>query len=307
MRFFLSVFAISYLYFFNFIKFNMFDGLIEGTLASLISDAVKEDDVTEIRLRAGRRIVVETLSNRFFLKTNGRDYILNQAEIDNVLAKASNYSWYAIGDEMKHGYVPFGKYRIGIAGEGVMENGAMLNVKNVSSLVLRVPHQVKNAADEIIKDVLSGPKSTLIIASPGAGKTTMLRELARLASVKYNVVIIDERYEISSFSAGKSGLDIGDADVVVGIPKAVAYENCVRALSPEIIVTDEIFRREEVDAVCDIARSGVKVFASLHGNDIDVVKRDENFKKLFEVFEFAVLLSKQKRAGTIVETRRING
>ena len=72
-------------------------------------------------------------------------------------------------------------------------------------------------------------------------------------------------------------------------------------------MTDEIFKREEVEAVCDIVRSGVKVFASLHGDNLDILANDETFKKLFEVFEFAVLLSKEKRVGTIVEKRRLNG
>ena len=285
----------------------MLGGLIEGNLASLIRGAANEESINEIRLRAGHRVLVETMQRRFFLQNGGLPYVASKSDIDAVLAKASNFSLYSVGDEMKRGYVPFGKYRIGIAGEGVMENSTLLNVKNVSSLIIRVPHQVKSAADKIANEVLKTPLSTLVISPPGAGKTTMLRELARLASSRYNVVIIDERYELSAFSNGRAELDVGDADVVVGVPKTIAYENCVRALNPEIIVTDEIFKDVEVSAICDVVRSGVKVFASIHGNSIDALKDYPRFAPLIDAFEFAVVLSKEKGAGTIVETRRLDG
>lgn len=281
----------------------MFDGLIEGSVASAIAGVAKEADVTEIRMRVGKSLVVQTLFSRFAVKTSGISYVVGKDDIDAVIAKASNFSVYAVGDEMKKGYIPYGKYRIGVAGEGVLENGRFLSVKNVSSIVIRVPHQVKTAADEIDKRVYFNPLSTLVISPPAAGKTTMLRELARLASSKFNTVVIDERYEIASVTGGKSVLDVGDADVVSGVPKAIAYENCVRALNPEIIVTDEVFRREEVEAICDIARSGVRVFASVHADSVATLENSTVFATLVKAFDYAIVLSKNHRAGVIVEQR----
>ena len=281
----------------------MFDGLIEGSVASAVACYANEADVTEIRMRIGKPLVVQTLFSRFAVKTNGIPYVVRKDDVDAVIAKASNFSVYAVGDEMKKGYIPYGKYRIGVAGEGVLEDGRFLSVKNVSSLVIRVPHQVKTAAEEIDKRVSQNPLSTLVISPPAAGKTTMLRELARLASSKFNTVIIDERYELASMTNGKSQLDVGDADVVSGVPKVIAYENCVRALSPEIIVTDEVFRREEVEAICDIARSGVKVFASVHADRIETLEKSEIFSPLVKAFDYAVVLEKKRRAGVVVEQR----
>lgn len=283
----------------------MFDGLIEGSVATAISGAVKESDVIELRMRVAKPLVVQTLSNRFALKQNGLPLVVGRSDIDRVIAKASKYSVYAVDDEMKKGYIPYGKYRIGVAGEGVLDDGKLLSVKNVSSIVIRVPHQVKTAADEIASETVDNHLSTLVISPPAAGKTTMLRELARLASKRFNTVIIDERYELASCVDGKPQLDIGDADVVSGVPKIVAYENCVRALNPEIIVTDEVFRDGEIDAVCDTIRSGVKVFASVHGDSIESLANNKRFAPLFDAFDFAVVLSKRRRVGEIVEKRRL--
>ena len=283
----------------------MFDGLIEGSMAMAISSAASESDVTEIRMRGGKPLVIQTRGTRFAVKVSGLPFIVSRDEIDRVVAKASNFSVYAVGDEMKKGYIPYGKYRIGVAGEGVLDDGKFLSVKNISSLVVRIPHQVENAADDVVNEVLKDPLSTLVISPPAAGKTTMLRELARHASKFYNTVIIDERYELASMLNGKPTLDVGEADVVSGVPKIVAYENCVRALNPDVIVTDEVFRECEVDAICDVIRSGVKVFASIHGESVESLKSNHIFAPLFQVFEFAVVLSKKERVGMIVEKRRL--
>ena len=104
-----------------------------------------------------------------------------------------------------------------------------MSVKNVAFVTIRIPHQIKGVADKISNDVLKDGRvrSTLVISPTGAGKTTLLRELARVASARYNVVVIDERYELCAMSKGVPLLAIGDCDVVSGIPKKYAYENCV--------------------------------------------------------------------------------
>lgn len=276
----------------------MLNGLIDGVLAQAIADAVKTEDITEIRLRLGRSPFVSTVNGGFRLKS----YVIAQKDIERIMNNATDMSVYSVNDEMIRGYIPCKNLRIGVAGEGVLDNGRLLTVKNVAYLVIRIPHQIKNAAAEFVGDtVCPRVKNTLVISPPGAGKTTLLRELAREASASNSVVIIDERYELACVANGVPSLDIGNCEVMSGIPKTVAYENCVRTMNPDVIVTDEIFRAAEVDAVCDIVRSGVKVFASVHANSIAAIKESRVFAPLTDVFEYAVVLSKTPKIGSVVE------
>ena len=77
--------------------------------------------------------------------------------------------------------------------------------------------------------------------------------------------------------------------------------NTIRAMHPEVIVTDELFRGREAEAVCDMVRSGVKVFASLHGRGAESVFRSPIFGRLAEVMEVYIVLSPHPVAGTVTE------
>ena len=185
----------------------------------------------------------------------------------------------------------------------MLEDGRLMSVKNVAFVTIRIPHQIKGVADKISNDVLKDGRvrSTLVISPTGAGKTTLLRELARVASARYNVVMMDERYELCAMSKGVPLLDIGDCDVVSGIPKKYAYENCVRAMNPDVIVTDELFGKEDVKAISDFVRCGVSVFASLHGESIRSIEKSD-FAPLLDVFEVVCVLGRNP-VGEIVEKR----
>lgn len=286
--------------------------MIEDLVGTNIWRAIRDiEGITEIRMRIARPILVCTSrGERIYPKCRGVEYIVSRRDIDFVVSKATNMSVYSATDEMTKGYIPVGHFRIGIGGEGVMRGDRLANVKNISYLVLRIPHQIKGVADSILDGVfnIDGMRkeacNTLVISPTCGGKTTMLRELARLASNWFNVVVIDERFELCAVTNGETALDIGDVEVISGVPKVLAYENCVRAMNPDIIVTDELFGDKEVSAVCDIVRSGVKVFASLHGEGIDEIAKSKVFAPLLERFDFAVVLSKNP-IGRIVDRVRL--
>ncbi len=279
----------------------MLDEIVGVDIAKVVGDEAR---VAELRMRVNRPLCVSMIDGtRRVVSKNGAPIIVSQSEIDGVLSRATNMSFYSASEEMKRGYVPCKHYRIGVCGEGVLDEGKFISVKNISFLCIRVPHQLKGIADKIAGDVFIGERarSTLVVSPTGCGKTTLLRELARLASKRFNVVVIDERYELCAVANGVPILDVGDVDIVSGVPKKNAYENCVRAMDPDIIVTDELFGVDDARAIADVLRCGVSVFASIHGKSIsDVAKSD--FAPLLNSFEVVIVLGKNP-VGTIVEKR----
>lgn len=273
-------------------------------MASAVAAVADEKAVTELRMRVGRPLVVLTAESRRTAKMpSGAPFTVRREDVERVLALASDFSVYAVNDQLVKGYMARRGIRIGVAGEGVVEGGNVLTMKHIAFLTIRIPHEVKGAAEGVRGAVFGGGavRNTLVVSPPYAGKTTLLRELARIASAEHNTLIIDERFEIAAAENGLPTLDVGDCDVVSGVSKLIAYENTIRAMSPEIIVTDELFRASEADAVCDIVRSGVKVFASLHGDGAESVLGSPVFGRLAEVMELFVVLSSHPRVGTLKE------
>ncbi|HBP52072.1 MAG TPA: hypothetical protein DD626_02075 [Clostridiales bacterium] len=279
----------------------MLEDLLGERIAKMVGD---EKSIAELRVRVDRPLLACGVDGkRKVVSSYGAPYVVTQKDVEDVLARATNMSFYSASDEMKRGYVPCKHYRIGVGGEGVLEGGKLMGIKNVAFLVIRVPHQIKGIADKIAADVFKDGKlrNTLIVSPTGGGKTTLLRELARIASKRFNVVVIDERYELCAMSKGVPLLDIGDVEVVSGVPKKDAYENCVRAMNPDIIVTDELFGIEDVKSILDVMRCGVSVFATLHGESVESVQRSE-FAPLIEAFDVVYVLGKNP-VGAIVEKK----
>ena len=278
----------------------MFQGLVTGVVAAAVAAVAAEEEVTELRMRVGRPLVVMTAGERRAAKLpSGAPFVVRRDDIERVLAVASDFSLYAVNDQLVKGYMAKRGIRIGVAGEGVVEGGRVLTMKHIAFLTVRIPHEVKEVPREVSDAVFGGGVgNTFVISPPYGGKTTLLRELARLSSRERNTLIIDERFELAAAERGVPTLDVGDCDVVSGVDKLTAYANTIRAMSPEVIVTDEIFGAEEAKAVADIARSGVKVFASIHGESAEAVFRASAFAPLAAVAETCVVLTPRPRAGT---------
>lgn len=237
----------------------------------------------EIRLRAEKPTKVNYEGKYCYLSEYGlteraeKAIRCTVADIADCVYKAGNYSVYAVEEQLKQGFLTANQgERIGLAGEYVFEKGQPLALRNFTSLCIRVPHEIEGCAMEIYYSCMRDKvRSILIMSSPGLGKTTILRDLSRILSIKTdkNVLICDERGEIS---AG----EVGDGcDVVKYADKKTAFEAGVRAMRPDIMVTDEL---SLVDCIAleKAISAGITVIASAHFSDIRYVQKP--FLGLFE-------------------------
>ncbi len=228
--------------------------------------------VTEIRLRAGKPVVVEYRGKYRFLGrsgiSSGKDDRIRAEDIPQTLARATDGCIYAYNEQLKNGFITVGHgVRIGVAGEYVTEGGHVTTIKNVTSLNIRVPHEIVGCGDRIYNSLLqNGLKNVLVFSKPGLGKTTLLRDLARKISIEkpVNVLVFDERGEISGMDAYGTGYDLGFADVVRSSNKLSAISSAIRAMKPELIVTDELYGENDVKAVKYATECGIFVIASSH-------------------------------------------
>lgn len=108
---------------------------------------------------------------------------------------------------------------------------------------------IYGAADELLRYICvdSEVQSTLLLGAPGAGKTTVLREIIRTLSNgerlfrAYQVALADERSELAGMYEGKSSLDVGArTDVMDSCPKAQAMRMLIRSMAPEVLAADEL-------------------------------------------------------------------
>ena len=273
---------------------------ISGML-SAVSPA-KQAGIREIRLRREKPILLKTPDGEYGLNKTGLSRYdgekFTRDDCERFWRRLTGHSPYALAVCGRQGYITIpGGHRIGLCGEAVIKENDIHLFKNVSSFLIRIAHQVRGCALPLIDRITynSRPLSSLIISPPGCGKTTMLRDLARIFSeMGFNVCIADERGEISSGRDGIACLDIGPrTDFICGADKADGMNILLRSMSPDLIITDELGSAGEARAVLDAAAAGVSVIASAHGSSLDSILARPSLSGLFEsgVFSRYIILS----------------
>ncbi|MFM8427446.1 MAG: AAA family ATPase, partial [Chloroflexota bacterium] len=170
----------------------------------------------------------------------------------------------------------------------------------IVGLTCRVGRAVYGTVD-IIQDLIESGKSVLILGRPGVGKTTLLREAARILAENKRVVIVDTSNEIG-----------GDGDVphpAVGKARRMQvrepmlqHEVMIEAVenhNPEVIVIDEIGRELEALAARTIAERGVQLIGTAHGQTLDNLLLNPTLSDLVGGIEAVTLSDEEaRRRGT---------
>lgn len=277
------------------------------------------DRVQELRLRVNGPLIVVYNNIEYFISQNAElkhnkkeAYFINQSEMRETMEYISNYSLYAFEDELRQGFITIqGGHRVGVAGKIILEEQKIKHMKHISFINIRLSHQIKGCADQVMSYIADQETvyHTLIVAPPGGGKTTLLRDIIRQLSDGENgkgvtVGVVDERSEIAACYMGVPQNELGiRTDILDCCPKAEGMMMLIRSMSPKIIAVDEVGSREDIEAIEYVINCGCKLIATVHGSTIDDVRNKPLLGKLVKekVFERYILLTGKKQLGQIEE------
>ena len=263
----------------------------------------------EIRIRANKPVILKLGQVEIVL-----NYTMTTNEIIGILQNICNNSIYTYQNQICNGFITLpGGNRVGIAGNVVIKDGQVSNISYIYSLNFRISHQINGASDNILKYVLDTENNTifntLIVSPPGAGKTTIIRDLAKRISNGINeinfrgldVSIIDERGEIAAMTKGITFNDVGiRTDVLDNVPKSIGIRMAVRSMAPKVIIADEIGNKDDVNIINYAICSGVKCIFTAHGSNMEDLLKNNEINKIINLQLFSkIIFLDEKQKGKI--------
>ena len=259
---------------------GLFAVLPDDYVSALIA-ADRSDDLLEIVIDLGRMPMARFIDREISISKKE----VTKSEIEDVVRKIGQFD---------------ADNRAGIERTLHRISAIRNKIGNVVGLTCRVGRAVYGTID-IIEDIVESGKSILLLGRPGIGKTTMLREAARILAEKTRVVIVDTSNEIG-----------GDGDVphpAVGRARrmqvsqpSLQHEVMIEAVenhNPEVIVIDEIGRELEAAAARTIAERGVQLVATAHGRTLENLLLNPTLSDLIGGIESVTLSDEEaRRRGT---------
>ena len=264
----------------------------------------EQANAEEIRMRAGRGLTICGPDGEYPV-VNGQGLTVSQSDLRYVLEIATQASAHSALEQIKNGFftVP-GGHRIGLCGTAVMKNGELTNLRDLSSLSIRVAKQIPGIGAQLVRKLWENGTfcSTLIISPPGGGKTTLLRDLicclsdgeAENGFPGLRVGLADERGEVAAMYGGQPQMRIGlRTDVLDGCPKAPGMLLLLRGMNPQVLAVDEVTSPEDCRALETAANCGVFLLATAHSASRSELLRRPAYHRLLQsgIFRRLIVIS----------------
>ena len=278
------------------------------TIRSALERMQLLEEMQEIRLRIGRPIGITMNGAEQWLCANGtrtsqleQALIVTDRTLQDTFQAICEYSVYHYTKELTEGFITIkGGNRVGIAGTAVYKEGKLSQLKSISSLNIRIARSVPGCAISLLEQSVQNP--TLLLAVPGSGKTTVLRDLCRLVGRQEKVTLVDERGELAAVWHGMPQHDVGlHTDIYDGFTRWEGILTGLRVMTPSYLVCDEISTEQDRDALLQVHGCGVKLLATAHAASIaDAYQRPQLQRLLQEqVFSHICLLGTGAACGTV--------